>query len=130
MRASKLGVKARKNDHHVVNYVVDHVATSPTPTPTPNKEAAAATSGCAAPPPLLEAFLAIGHHVPFGPKRFQEIWSEEWSKADPQGNWVDVMETTIQRCTQEKVKVPREFYKHKKYLETNYIRQRYKPTPI
>lgn len=87
-------------------------------------------NGSAAPSAAIitQAFHALGHK-PFGSKRFQEIWGEEWSAAGSDPNWTDIMEQTIQRTNSLKVKVPGLFYEHKHAVEKGEVQMRYKATP-
>jgi hypothetical protein len=86
-------------------------------------------SAAPAPAPITNAFFALGHK-PFGPRRFQEIWAEEWSTAGDDPNWTDIMERTIQRCQSLRVTVPGLFYKHKHEIENGEVKMRYKVTPL
>jgi hypothetical protein len=78
---------------------------------------------------ITQAFHDLGHK-PFGPKRFQEIWGEEWSAAGSNANWTDIMEQTIQRAKSLKVQVPGLFYRHKHAIEKGEVQMRYKVTPL
>jgi hypothetical protein len=71
------------------------------------------------------AFSTINSE-PFGPKKFQTIWAQEWSAG---GNFADAMERTIQRCSSSKVKVPGRFFSHKHEVEKVEAAQSYKVTP-
>jgi hypothetical protein len=86
-------------------------------------------SAAAAPAVITNSFYALGHR-PFGPERFQQVWAEEWSAAGEDPNWTDIMERTIQRCQDLKVKVPGLFYKHKHEIESGEVKMRYKVTPL
>jgi hypothetical protein len=77
---------------------------------------------------IVPSFYALGHK-PFGPKRFQEVWAEEWSGAGEDTNWTDIMEQTIQRCKSLGVKVPGLFFQHKHQIEKGEVEMRYKVTP-
>jgi len=78
---------------------------------------------------ITEAFAALGHK-PFGPRKFQEIWGEEWSATGEDHNWTDIMERAIQRCQSLKAKVTGLFYKHKREIENGDVKMRYKFTPL
>ncbi len=78
---------------------------------------------------IAQAFYALGQK-PFGQKRFQEIWAEEWSAAGEDPNWTDIMEQTIQRAKSLKVQVPGLFYEHKHQIEKGEVAMRYKVTPL
>lgn len=71
------------------------------------------------------AFRDLGHETPFGDRRFQLAWAEEWNKLVP-GRAVDAMELCIQRCEREGVKVPGLFIDHKREIERAEVNQRYK----
>jgi hypothetical protein len=85
----------------------------------------------AAPSAITNSFFALGHK-PFGTKKFQEIWAEEWSAAGNDPNWTDIMEQAIQRChgQRPKVTVPGLFYKHKHEIESGEVKMRYRVTPL
>ncbi len=86
-------------------------------------------NAAASPAVITKAFFALGHK-PFGSKRFQEVWAEEWSNAPADPSWTDIMETTIQRCKSLGVKVPGLFYEHKHAVEKGEVKMRYQVTPL
>jgi hypothetical protein len=93
------------------------------------KEERQRRSAAAAPAAIEQSFFALGHK-PFGPRRFQEVWAEEWAAVGEDPNWTDIMERTIQRCQGLKVKVPGLFYKHKHEIENGEVKMHYKETPL
>ena len=68
------------------------------------------------------------HCEPFGEKRFQTIWIEEWQ--NPAGGFADAMERTIQRCQSLKIKVPGRFFAHKREIEKVEAENSYKRSPL
>jgi hypothetical protein len=78
---------------------------------------------------ITKSFLALGHQ-PFGSRRFQEIWAEEWSTAGEDPQWTDIMERAIQKCQSLKITVPGLFFKHKHEIENGEVKMRYKMTPL
>lgn len=88
-------------------------------------------NGSAAPTAAIitQAFYALGH-TPFGPKRFQKVWAEEWSAAGEDPHWTDIMERAIQRSKSLRVKVPGLFFEHKHAIEKGEVQMRYKVTPL
>jgi hypothetical protein len=62
---------------------------------------------------------------PYGDKRFQTIWAEEWSTPG-ENTFADVMERAIQRCRSLRVKVPGRFFAHKREIEKVEAEQHYK----
>jgi uncharacterized protein YdaU (DUF1376 family) len=61
------------------------------------------------------SFLAIGFDKPFGDRRFQTVWLEEYNKP---AEWVTMkMEATIQRCQEGKIGVPPQFFTAKRNVE-------------
>src|SRR6266478_952251 len=87
------------------------------------------SSASTAPAAITNAFFALGHK-PFGPRRFQEIWGEEWSAAGEDPNWTDIMERAIQRCQSLRIKVPGLFFEHKHEIEKGEVKMRYKVTSL
>jgi hypothetical protein len=77
---------------------------------------------------LVRAFYALGH-TPFGSRRFQNVWLEQYEQAGTDPNWTDIMEMTIQICHDNRITVPGLFYKHKHEIENGEVRMRYKVTP-
>jgi hypothetical protein len=61
------------------------------------------------------AYLAIGFDKPFGQKKFQTIWEEEFAKDT---EWLTMkMEATIQRCQKLRTGIPPQFYQAKHDVE-------------
>jgi hypothetical protein len=75
------------------------------------------------------AFRSIGFTAPFGHANFQAIWWDEW--LNPKGRWVtEMMEATIQRCQEDKIKVPPQFYDAKRDVEIRENAQVKKRVPL
>jgi N-terminal phage replisome organiser (Phage_rep_org_N) len=64
---------------------------------------------------IASSFLAMKSQ-PFGTKKFQNIWAEEWIRPS-EGSFSDSMETTIQRCKSLRIAVPGLFYSMKREIE-------------
>lgn len=61
------------------------------------------------------AFSAIGFDAPFGQKKFQQVWEEEYEKP---ADWLTMkMESTIQECQRRKIGIPPQFYAAKRDVE-------------
>lgn len=72
--------------------------------------------------------FASFHCEPFGDKRFQAIWIEEWK--NPAGNYADTMERAVQRCKSLGITVPGRFYRHKREIERVEAETAYRKTPL
>jgi N-terminal phage replisome organiser (Phage_rep_org_N) len=81
-------------------------------------EGDAAAKAASPPPPQSEIFRAFEamKSQPFGPKRFQEIWYEEWIKPGDE-SFADAMESCIQRCKTLRITIPGKFYELKREVE-------------
>jgi hypothetical protein len=64
----------------------------------------------------FQAFRDIGTQDPFGPKEFQQIWTEEYGTIGT-GTFTDAMERTAVRCKGQGVKVPSLFFTMKRKVE-------------
>jgi hypothetical protein len=95
------------------------------------REAEAAASAASA-VEIDRAFKAIDCN-PFGLPKFQLAWAWAYSEAaasqtDPV--WSEVMEAAITRCSNLGVKVPRQFFLHKREIEAQEVKDRYRRTPL
>lgn len=77
------------------------------------------------------AFIAIGFDTPFGQKKFQKIWQEEFEKPC---EWLTLqMEAAIQECQRRKIGIPPQFFQAKRDIEakeTAEANRKYRKTPL
>jgi hypothetical protein len=95
------------------------------------REAEAAASTASA-EQIARAFEAMDCK-PFGDPNFQLAWALAYSEAAAlQTNpvWSEVMEAAIARCGELGVKVPRQFFLHKREIEALEVKARYRRTPL
>lgn len=75
------------------------------------------------------AFRAIGFDQPFGHANFQAVWWDEW--LNPKNRWMtQMMEAAIQRCQEDHIKVPPQFYDAKRDVEVQENAQARKRAPL
>lgn len=77
------------------------------------------------------AFSSIGFDAPFGHPKFRTIWLEEFAK---DAEWLTIkMESAIQRCQQESIGVPPQFFSAKRQVEADenaIASAKYRRTPL